>query len=78
MFVVFPLPWAEQQPLQGWMTPGFVARMYDIPPHVLDPALQIGHAEGGKITLSEIATRQATSGLATPLAANTTGSPRWR
>jgi hypothetical protein len=61
MFIFFPPPWTVEQPLQAWMTPGFVARMYDIPPHILDPALQIDNAEGRKITLSEIATRQGIS-----------------
>lgn len=58
MFAFFPPPWAEKQPLQGWMTPGFVARMHDLPPDVLGPALQIEIGEGRKITLSEIAVRQ--------------------
>lgn len=29
------------QPLAGWMTPGYVARSWDVPPEVIAPALDL-------------------------------------
>ena len=32
-------PRHQDQPLAAWMTPRYIAQSYDIPPHVLGPAL---------------------------------------
>lgn len=58
MGVFFPPPWAERQPLQGWMTPGFVARMYQVPPRTLDPVLQLDEDARRRVTLEQIAADQ--------------------
>lgn len=49
-------PAHQDQELAPWMTPRYVARSYDLPPEVLDPALFIGRdAQPHRISLGNIA-----------------------
>jgi hypothetical protein len=57
MFAVY---WADpahrDQPIQGWMTPRYVAMSWDLPPEVLHEALGPAMPEpGARKTLAEIA-----------------------
>ena len=57
--VVFSLYWAEpshqEQPVEGWMTPRYVALSHDLPPGVVREALDLEPVEGERHTLEEIA-----------------------
>jgi hypothetical protein len=58
---VFTLYWADpahrNQPIAGWMTPGYVARSYDVDPAVIRAALPITPA--ARSTLADIAERSS-------------------
>ncbi|MFQ1700720.1 hypothetical protein ACJ5NV_08995 [Loktanella agnita] len=55
-------PMHQDQPLDGWMTPRYVARSYDIPPHVAGPALFLTpDAPPRRISLDAIAAEQNVS-----------------
>lgn len=66
---VFTLYWADpahQAPrIEPWMTPGYVARAWDVDVDVIRAALPVTAqaSTGGRLTLDEIA---ATSGVALP------------
>lgn len=55
----FSLYWADpahqDPPLEGWMTPRYVALSYDLPPEVVRDALRIEAVEGERRTLKAIA-----------------------
>ncbi|XOZ35027.1 hypothetical protein ACMDCT_07280 [Halomonadaceae bacterium KBTZ08] len=55
----FSLYWADpahqDQPLEEWMTPRYVALSYDLPPEVVHDALRIEAVEGERRTLKQIA-----------------------
>ena len=57
--VVFSLYWSEpahqDQPVEGWMTPRYVALSYDLPPGVVRKALELEPVDGERHTLEEIA-----------------------
>ena len=57
--VVFSLYWAEparqDQPVEGWMTPRYVALSYDLPPGVVREVLELEAVDGERRTLEEIA-----------------------
>lgn len=57
--VLFSLYWAEpahqDQPVEGWMTPRYVALSYDLPPGVVRDALELEPVDGERRTLEEIA-----------------------
>jgi hypothetical protein len=44
-FVAQAVYWSDpahlDQPIAGWMTPGYVARSWDVPPEVVAPALSL-------------------------------------
>lgn len=56
---VFTIYWADpghrQQPVAGWMTPGYVARSWDLPPEVIRAALPAMPEAGPRPTLDQIA-----------------------
>ena len=45
-------------PVQGWMTPGYVVRAYDIPPEVMAQTLGLDPGSARGKTLEEIAALQ--------------------
>jgi hypothetical protein len=45
----------RQDPVRGWMTPGYVSHAYGVPPDVLAPALGIAPGTGRGRTLDDIA-----------------------
>lgn len=50
----------QDQPLEAWMTPRYVAMSYDIPPDVLGPALYLDpDAPRERITLGRIASERS-------------------
>lgn len=55
--VTFSLYWVEpahqEQPVEGWMTPRYVALSYDLPPGVVREALDL-EPEGERHTFEEI------------------------
>lgn len=57
--VVFSLYWADpahrNQPVEGWMTPGYVAHSWHIDPGALGQALGIAPEPGRRRTLEQIA-----------------------
>lgn len=44
--------------LDGWMTPGYVARSWHVDPGLLGPIVGLGPGEGRGVTLAEIAERK--------------------
>lgn len=62
--LIVTLYWAdpahEDQPVEGWMTPRYVAHSYDLPPEVVREVLELEPSDGRRRTLAEIA---STSGL---------------
>jgi hypothetical protein len=56
---VFTIYWADpahrQQPVAGWMTPGYIARSLDLPPEVIRAALPALPEAGTRPTLDQIA-----------------------
>lgn len=57
--VFFTIYWADpahhDQPLEGWMTPRYVAHSYDLPPELVREALELEPEIGKRRTLAEIA-----------------------
>ncbi|MBA1148754.1 hypothetical protein H0Z60_17030 [Ectothiorhodospiraceae bacterium WFHF3C12] len=57
--LVFSLYWADpahrSQPLEGWMTPRYVAHSYELPPAVVRDALGLAPGEARRHTLEQIA-----------------------
>lgn len=58
--VIFAVHWNDpamrDQPIQGWMTPRYVAHSWHVPPEVIRGALpQIPDGEGRRQSLSDIA-----------------------
>lgn len=57
--VAFSLYWADpahqDQPLEGWMTPRYVALSYDLPPGVVREVLELEAVDGERRTLEAIA-----------------------
>jgi hypothetical protein len=53
------LYWADPEhrhrPVEGWMTPRYVAHSYDLPPEIVRSALGLEPGEGRQRTLAEIA-----------------------
>lgn len=58
-FVAFGLYWADpahrDRAPEGWMTPGYLARSWDLPRDALRDLLALPEAEGKPPTLAEIA-----------------------
>jgi hypothetical protein len=56
---VFTIYWSDpahrEQPVAGWMTPGYVARSWDVPPEVIRAALPVLPEAGRRPTLAQIA-----------------------
>lgn len=48
----------RDEPIHGWMTVGYVAHSYHVPPHVLYKALGLPHKPPDKRPLREIAAAQ--------------------
>lgn len=48
----------QDEPIRGWMTVGYVAHSYHVPPHVLYQALGLPHRPPDKRPLREIAKAQ--------------------
>ncbi len=57
--LMFTVYWADPehrgQPLEGWMTPGYVAHSYDLSPEVVRDALELDPGDEKRRTLAEIA-----------------------
>lgn len=57
--VLFSVYWADpahrHQPIEGWMTPRYVAHSYDLPPEVVRDALELGPGQRRRQTLEQIA-----------------------
>ena len=57
---IFTMYWADpahrNQPIEGWMTPGYIARSYDVDPDVIRAALPI--QLDARSTLARIAARE--------------------
>ena len=57
--LIFTIYWSspahQNQPLEGWMTPRYVAHSYDIPPELVRDALNLEPGVRKRQTLSEIA-----------------------
>ena len=51
-------PANSDQPVEGWMPVGFVARSWQVPPEVLVQALGLGPDERARQTLEQIARQQ--------------------
>ncbi len=60
--VVFTLYWADpahqDQPLEPWMTPRYVAHSWDLPPEVIIRALGVESGQGRRVSLAELARQQ--------------------
>ncbi len=60
----FTVYWSDPahrgQPLEGWMTPRFVAHSYDLSPEIVRDVLELDAVDGERRTLAEIT---ETSGL---------------
>jgi len=56
--LVFTVYWADpdhhDQPLEGWMTPRYVAHSYDLSPGVVRDLLELEATDGERRTLAEI------------------------
>ena len=56
--LLFTLYWSDpahhDQPLEGWMTPRYIAHSYDLPPDVVRDLLEVEPANGKRRTLEEI------------------------
>lgn len=56
--LVFTLYWADpahhDQPLEGWMTPRYIAHSYELPTGVVRDLLELEGANGKRRTLEEI------------------------
>ena len=56
--VAFSLYWSDpahqDQPLEGWMTPRYVALSYDLPPGRVREVLELKAVDGERRTLEEI------------------------
>lgn len=54
----FTVYWADPthrgQRLEEWMTPGFVAHSYDLPPEVVRDLLELDAGDGKRRTLAEV------------------------
>lgn len=55
--------WADpahrEQPIEGWMTPRYVAMSWDVPPETIARALSLPEKDGfGRISLDRIATER--------------------
>ncbi len=48
----------QDEPIHGWMTAGYVAHSYHVPPHILYQALGLPHKPPDKRPLREIAKSQ--------------------
>lgn len=63
--VIFTIYWSDpahrDQVLQGWMTPGYIAKSWDIPPEVMLEALADLAPAGSRKTLDQIATDRGIS-----------------
>lgn len=57
--ILFSVYWADpahrHQPLEGWMTPRYVAHSYELPPEVVRQALNLTPDHGRRQTLEQIA-----------------------
>jgi hypothetical protein len=57
--IVFTLYWSDPahrfQPLEGWMTPGYITRSYQIDPDMLGELLQVDKQKPKGLTLEKIA-----------------------
>ncbi len=58
--VLFGMYWSDpahqDQTPQGWMTPRYIARSWDVPPEVVTDALDLQMPPARRMTLEEIAT----------------------
>ncbi|TDT40413.1 hypothetical protein DES49_2179 [Halospina denitrificans] len=56
--LMFTLYWVDpahdNQPLEGWMTPRYVAHSYDLPPTVVRDVLELEAVDGEPRTLAEL------------------------
>lgn len=63
--VVFLVYWADpahrNQPLQGWMTPRYVAHSYDLPPEIIAEFLDQTAPEDARPTLDRLARERGIS-----------------
>lgn len=54
--------WADprhvEQPIAGWMSPGYVGMSWDVPRNVMRDALALGPDEPGRFPLQELADRR--------------------
>ena len=46
------------RPVEGWMTPRYLVRVYEIPPETLAPALGLASGEAPRDSLQTLAARQ--------------------
>ena len=57
--LLFTVYWADPahrgQALEDWMTPGYVAHSYELPPEVVRDVLELDAGDGKRRTLAEIA-----------------------
>lgn len=57
--IVFAIYWADPahrfQPLEGWMTPSYISRSYQIPPEDVGPLLGLDKSKYKGMTLGKIA-----------------------
>lgn len=57
--IVFTIYWSDpahhHQPLEGWMTPRYIVHSYDLPPEVVQEALNLKEKVRKRRTLAEIA-----------------------
>ncbi|HDZ74839.1 MAG TPA: hypothetical protein ENH55_19115 [Aurantimonas coralicida] len=63
--VVSTVYWADpahyEQTIEGWMPVRYVARSWDVPPKVLEEALDLRTEEGRRLTIAEIAAERGVS-----------------
>ena len=56
---LFTIYWSDPahrfQPLEGWMTPGYIARSYQLDPEIVQDILAIGTDNPKAMTLSKLA-----------------------
>lgn len=64
-FAVFTIYWANpahhQQPVEGWMTPGYIAHSWHVPPDIVRTALGLPPAEGKPEPLDRLAQKAGLS-----------------
>lgn len=57
-FLYFNDPAHRDEALKPWMTPRYIGMSYQLPPHIINQAMQLNPKDNRRLTVGEVATKQ--------------------